>query len=270
MEGLKRPADAGARHWGALAVDPAEPSLPGLKAAFLLSQLPAQGAVLDIGCGEGKFLGTAALAHPALRLGGCDIQRPTAKPQGWRFSLIKGRRLPAANASQDAALLFDVLEHVPDPAQTLDEAARVLKPGGRLIVFVPVEGQPLSAYALARWVLGRDVFVRTKEHIQSYTHAGLHALLERRFRLERAAYAYHPLGQSLDAAFFAAQVLKPLARFWWKDNAYYHGPQAGGGLLSRALNVGMKGANALAWAESRALARVRFGSAGLLASLTKR
>jgi hypothetical protein len=146
----------------------------------------------------------------------------------------------------------------------------MLKPGGRLIVFVPVEGEPLSAHALARLILGRDVFVRTKDHIQSYTHAGPRALLERRFRLERAAYAYHPLGQSLDAAFFSAQLLKPLARFWWKDNAYYHGAQARPGLLGRALNAGMKGANALAWAESRALSRVRLGSAGLLASLTRR
>lgn len=251
-------------------MDPTQPSLPGLKAAYLLSHLPSQGAVLDIGCGEGKLLYTAKLAKPRLKLHGCDIQRPATRPSGWRFSLISGDCLPAAPGTVDVALLFDVLEHVPDPAKTLTAASRVLKPGGRLIVFVPVEGSRLSAYALFRLLLGADLYKRTKEHVQSYTHAGLRHLLDQRFQLEDAAYAYHPLGQMMDAAFFAAQLLKPLHRFWWKDNAYYRGPQVAQNGLSRVLNAGMQGANALAWAESKLLARVSTGSAGLLASLRKR
>jgi ArsR family transcriptional regulator len=42
--------------------------------------------------------------------------------------------LPIGDAEVDLALLVLVLHHVPDPARALAEAARVLKPGGRLVV----------------------------------------------------------------------------------------------------------------------------------------
>ena len=42
--------------------------------------------------------------------------------------------LPIADGELDAATLMLVLHHVPDPAAALREAARVLKPGGRLLI----------------------------------------------------------------------------------------------------------------------------------------
>jgi ArsR family transcriptional regulator len=47
--------------------------------------------------------------------------------------------LPIGDGEVDIVLLVLVLHHVPDPARALAEAARVLKPGGRLIV---VDMQP--------------------------------------------------------------------------------------------------------------------------------
>jgi SAM-dependent methyltransferase len=45
--------------------------------------------------------------------------------------------LPLADACADAALLTQVLEHVPDPAAVLGEVARTLRPGGSLFMTVP-------------------------------------------------------------------------------------------------------------------------------------
>ncbi len=45
--------------------------------------------------------------------------------------------IPESDASFDAILCTEVLEHVPDPTRALDEFARLLRPGGTLIVTAP-------------------------------------------------------------------------------------------------------------------------------------
>ncbi len=54
-----------------------------------------------------------------------------------------GDRLPLADRQFDLALAIWVLEHVADPAATLGEIARVLRPGGRLIFLTPNRRHPL-------------------------------------------------------------------------------------------------------------------------------
>ena len=70
-------------------------------------------------------------------------------------------RLPLAEASLDGAMSIAVLEHVPDPAAHLAEIRRVLRPGGRLLCFVPFM-QPFHA---------------SPYDFQRYTDAGLRELL---------------------------------------------------------------------------------------------
>ena len=50
---------------------------------------------------------------------------------------IDGRRLPFADAEFDRVVIVDMLEHVPDDRLFLAEVARVLKPGGLLVVNTP-------------------------------------------------------------------------------------------------------------------------------------
>lgn len=47
--------------------------------------------------------------------------------------------IPAPDGSFDAILCSEVLEHVPEPTHALDEFARLLKPGGRLILTAPFD-----------------------------------------------------------------------------------------------------------------------------------
>jgi 2-polyprenyl-3-methyl-5-hydroxy-6-metoxy-1,4-benzoquinol methylase len=44
----------------------------------------------------------------------------------------------------DVALIFDVLEHVERPDQMLAEVNRIVRPGGLLVAFIPIEGERFS------------------------------------------------------------------------------------------------------------------------------
>lgn len=249
--------------WGSVEVDPFEPSLPGLKARFLVEQLPRRGKVLEVGSGEGKLLRTLARHLPQVELHGCDVRPPATASEVYTFHLGVEGQLPFQSGDFDAVVVADVLEHVEDPRQLLTEIRRVLRRGGELVAFVPIEGEPRSVYAAFRRLLGPDLYARTKEHRQAFTHAQLQALVGEHFRIQRLEYAYHALGHAMDATFFAAAALPRLRRFWWTENVYYHRPSAPSA-LSRVLNRWLTWGNRLAYLESKLLAGQRWASAGVL------
>lgn len=94
--------------------------------------------LLIIGCGTGADLqyvppGVEVLATdltPAMLRQAAARARP-----GIELRLMDGMALDLPDGSFDAALLHMVLEVIPDPVRCLREAARVLRPGGRLTVF---------------------------------------------------------------------------------------------------------------------------------------
>lgn len=94
----------------------------------------ARGRVLDVGSADG---------HVREWIAGCEyiaLDYPTTAQgmYGTRPDVFAdGGALPFADASFDTVLLLDVLEHVPDDRAVLDEIARVLKPGGLLLLSVP-------------------------------------------------------------------------------------------------------------------------------------
>jgi SAM-dependent methyltransferase len=249
--------------WGSEVVDARAKSLPALKVRYLAEHTPDRGKLLEVGSGEGKLLRTLASLKPDLELFGCDIRTPATDPDVYAFHLMQST-IPFDDASFDRVIAFDVIEHVPSPEATLAEIRRVLKPEGRFVAFVPIEGESLSAYELFRVLLGRDIYAQTKEHIQSFTHAGFEALLSRHFEIVDRRYAYHALGQLMDAAFFAAARLGSIKQFWWKDNVYYHGNDGMAKQSSRAMNRMLELGNLVAWAESTVMSHSRFAAAGIL------
>jgi ubiquinone/menaquinone biosynthesis C-methylase UbiE len=248
--------------WGARAIDPAARDLPALKLSFLLRHAPSSGRVLELGCGEGKLLRSIARQAPQLQLIGCDVRDVAPADGAYEFRHMAAA-IPAADQELDAVIFSDVLEHVEDPDATLGELHRVIRPGGSLLGFIPLEGEVLSAYAFYRALLGEDLYRVTKQHTQSFTRRRARQLLER-FEVFEERHAYHALGQSLDASFFALARLPRVARFWWTENRYYHPERRELSLLPRVLNGLLGFGNRLAYAESRLLERVPWFSAGLL------
>jgi ArsR family transcriptional regulator len=106
----------------------------------LLGWLPSEWVVGDLGCGTGALL--PLLAPHVSRVIGVDASDEMLAAARVRASdlanveLRKGslESLPIDDRSLDAAALMLVLHHVPSPAAAMAEAARVLEPGGRLLI----------------------------------------------------------------------------------------------------------------------------------------
>lgn len=105
-----------------------------------LAALPAApGRVLLAGIGTGLDLPYLPASHDyvGLDLTPAMLLRALPRSSGLAFRPLLGdaQRLPLVDASFDAAVLHLILAVVPDPAACLGEIARVLKPGGRVLVF---------------------------------------------------------------------------------------------------------------------------------------
>jgi SAM-dependent methyltransferase len=182
----------------------------GLKVRYLLDDLSGiQGRVLDVGCGGGSVAKAAKRARPDLEVFGCDVSESAIKtakaaPEGVDFRLATAEKLPFGDGEFDFVWIFDVLEHVDDPARVLREVARVLKPGGGFHIVLPLEGQPRTLYRLigcgTRWTAK----VRHGGHIQifsapSFTEMAASCGLP----VVRTRWSYHVLLQVLDVAYFS-------------------------------------------------------------------
>jgi SAM-dependent methyltransferase len=98
--------------------------------------------VLDIAAGEGY--GTALLAQVARSVLGVEVSAEAVAHaaeayRGPNFRFLQGdaRRLPLDNASVDAVVSFETIEHFYEHDQFLAEVRRVLRPGGFFIVSSP-------------------------------------------------------------------------------------------------------------------------------------
>ena len=100
----------------------------------------ADWVVGDLGCGTGQV--TAAVAPFVARVVAVDASAAMLQAARKRLHSLDNvdlRRgdleaLPIDDAQLDAATMMMVLHHVPEPERALAEVARVLKPGGRLIL----------------------------------------------------------------------------------------------------------------------------------------
>lgn len=112
---------------------------------FLLGKIHAEDEVLDMGCGTGRF--TIPLAERVKSVSGLDLSpmmlataRKKLADRGLEADLREGdmAALPFADASFDVVVSMLALMHIPreDRQQVFREVARVLRPGGRLLIGV--------------------------------------------------------------------------------------------------------------------------------------
>ena len=101
--------------------------------------------VLEMGAGPGLLAAHARRHRPDLRWFGADL---IAGP--WNDLAADALRLPVRDGALDAILCLDLIHHLARPIEFLSEAARVLRPGGRLAAMEPWV-TPLS-FPIYRWL----------------------------------------------------------------------------------------------------------------------
>ena len=111
-------------------------------ADLALAQVPAPHRVLDVGCGTGYLLRRiAARAPDAVELVGVDAaapmvrvaQDPTTDPRA-RFQVATAEHLRGPDGAFDLVVSTTSFDHWADQQAGLRECARVLAPGGRLVL----------------------------------------------------------------------------------------------------------------------------------------
>lgn len=150
-----------------------------------------QGRVLVDGCGVGMYV--AHLVPVSLHVVGLDIEFPRVRDtQAYTPNVVcgAGEELPFVSKSQDLVINHEVLEHVSDDRAAIAEMVRVLKPGGRLVLFCPNRGYPFETHGIywrGKYHFGNIPLVnylprkwrdRLAPHVEIYTRRDLARLFE--------------------------------------------------------------------------------------------
>jgi ubiquinone/menaquinone biosynthesis C-methylase UbiE len=138
--------------------------------------------VLDIACGEGY--GAAALQRAgAAHVIGVDISESVCLHAHEKYGLDArpgtGEQIPLPDNSVDVIVSFETVEHVLDPNRFLDECARILAPGGMLVISTPNKGIYLRGAP------------QNPHHCSEMTEAEFSSALQSRFR-NCQFYTQHP------------------------------------------------------------------------------
>lgn len=201
---------------------------PGLRAIYhdyyrRMAALARPGRTLEIGAGTGW-----------LRACLDDVILSDVQPAPWLDLVADAQRLPLRSASLDNIVMLDVLHHVERPPLFFEEAERVLRPGGRLVMIEPGitpvsrlifrlfhdEPVDLDADPLAEGspTPGRDPYA-ANQAIPSLLFGSAQARFERRFprlrvveRRRLSLFAYPLSGGYRRFGLIPTRLVRPLLR----------------------------------------------------------
>lgn len=159
-----------------------------------IQRLSNKGKLLDIGAASGTFVKMAASA---------GYEASGIEPSVWMCEFAKKHHnvtvLPGtledikfSDSSFDIITMWDVLEHIPDPMNTLKEIKRILRPGGLLVINYPRIDDPLARIFGRSWwfLLSVHLFYFTPKTLSAYLeHLGFKKIFHK-MHFQRLAYDY--------------------------------------------------------------------------------
>jgi SAM-dependent methyltransferase len=150
-----------------------------------------RGLILENGCGVGMYV------EHLTSLGGTvigleyDSERATeARTRSSHIINAAGETIPLPSSTFDLILSHEVIEHVRDDRAAIREMVRILKPGGRIVLFCPNRGYPFETHGIfwrGQYYFGNKFLVnylprawrnRLAPHVRVYTKRDLLKLFE--------------------------------------------------------------------------------------------
>ena len=154
-----------------------------------------KGRILDIGCGRGEFL--SLMKERGWEAIGLELNEETA----WNARKVFGLEIRTGSLMDaqfednffDVITLWHVLEHLPDPVQTIEECRRILKPGGLFVIAFP-HFDSLQARISGKYWFHLDL----PYHLFHFTDKNLESFL-RKFSLrvmkaKQFSFEFNPFG----------------------------------------------------------------------------
>jgi SAM-dependent methyltransferase len=203
--------------------------------AGVLAVVPAPALILDVGCGDGFATSVAARRNPAHRFVGLDWSAASlTRARQRRLTLLRAELdtgLPVKSGSVDVVIMSEVIEHLVDTDSAIEEARRVLKPGGSLLLSTPnlaawynrgllaIGVQPVFSEVSLRSVFGRPGN-QVAGHLHMFTRRALVEFL--------SAYGFEAVGVRGARYHDVPALLRPL------DRLFCHWPSAASILLVQA------------------------------------
>jgi SAM-dependent methyltransferase len=150
-----------------------------------------KGMILENGCGVGMYVEHLSPFGGTVIGLEYDFDRAhEAKVNSPHILNAAGENLPLPSSTFDLILSHEVIEHVQDDRAAIREMIRVLKPGGRLILFCPNRGYPVETHGIywrGNYYFGNKLFVnylprtwrdKLAPHVRVYSTRDLQKLFD--------------------------------------------------------------------------------------------
>jgi SAM-dependent methyltransferase len=149
------------------------------------------GLVLENGCGVGMYV--EKLTELGAHVIGLEYDLERAIEAGANSNKIinaAGEFIPLPSSTFDLILSHEVIEHVQDDRAAIREMIRVLKPGGRVVVFCPNRGYPFETHGIfwnGKYYFGNKLFLnylpralrnKLAPHVRVYSTSDMQKLFE--------------------------------------------------------------------------------------------
>lgn len=144
--------------------------------------------ILDVGCGVGTYVRRFRDFTPHSY--GIDVSDKRLAEARWpKLVAAAGEHLPFADETFDLLVFNEVIEHVEDDRRTLEDAMRVLKEGGHVVIYAPNRMYPFETHGIywkSRYRFGNIPLVnylprrlrdKLVPHARAYTHRGMRRLV---------------------------------------------------------------------------------------------
>jgi SAM-dependent methyltransferase len=149
------------------------------------------GLVLENGCGVGMYV--EKLTSLGSHVIGLEYDLERAIEAGINSDKIinaAGEFIPLPSSTFDLILSHEVIEHVQDDRAAICEMIRVLKPGGRIVIFCPNRGYPYETHGIfwkGKYYFGNKLFInylprawrnKLAPHVRVYSRSDMQKLFD--------------------------------------------------------------------------------------------